>query len=153
MRCDSGHYSALLRSFLLMRDFVIDFQPLERSGFRGIQPEFLDLFAEVVALFRMLVETACLCFVSPTFNLFGHFLFATLIEPFHDFLVACALLDLHFEILALHTFETEEHIIERTVEVIFANISRYQSAALIDCATESCVTANADPRTTWRFLG
>jgi len=36
--------------------------------------------------------------------------------------------------------------------VILANISRHQGAAFIDCAAKNCVTANANPRTAWRFF-
>jgi hypothetical protein len=60
----------------------------------------------------MVVETACLHFVSPAFDFIRRFLFVGLIKPFHDFLVACALLDLRLEIVALHTFEAKEHVIE-----------------------------------------
>jgi hypothetical protein len=55
---------------------------------------------------------------------------AVSIEPPDHFLIACAILDLRFEIVALHAFETKQRVIERTIEVIFANISRYQRAAL-----------------------
>ena len=93
----------------------------------------------------MVVETAGLHFVSPAFDFLLRFLFAGLVEPFDHFLVACALLDLRFEIVSLHTFETKDNVIERTIEVIFANISRYQRATFIDCAAKNCVTANAEP--------
>jgi hypothetical protein len=141
-----------LRSSLGVRDSIVHFQPLERCRLRRIESEFLDLFAEEVALFRMVVETACLHFVSPGFDFLRRFLFAVLVEAFHDFLIACALFNLRFEIVAFHSFETEEHIIERTIEVILADISRYQRAAFIDCAAKNCVTANANPRTAWALL-
>src|SRR6266487_3613672 len=138
--------SAKLRSLLPMRRSVVDLQPLEGRGLRGIEFEFLDLFAEEIALLRMVVETARLHFVSPTFDFLCRFLFAALIEPFGNFLVACALLDLRFEIVAFHTFETEEHVIERTIEVIFANISGHQRAAFIDRAAKNRIIANANAR-------
>jgi hypothetical protein len=100
----------------------------------------------------MVVETACLHFVSPTVDFLGRFLFAVSIEPFDYFLVACPLLDLRFEIVAFHAFETKEHVIEWTIEVILADISRYQRAGFVDCAAKNCVTANANPRTAWRFF-
>src|SRR5437762_12731415 len=98
----------------------------------------------------MVVETAGLHFVSPAFDLLRRFLFAVLVEPFDHFMVDCALLDLRFEIVALHTFETKDDAIERTIEVIFANISRYQRATFIDCTSKKTVTANANQWTAWR---
>src|SRR5947199_2177788 len=141
-----------LRGLLRVRNSIVDFEPLERCRFGRIESEFLDLFAEELALFRMIVETACLHFFSPAFDFVRRFLFAVLVEPFHDFLVACALFDLRFEVVALHTFETKDHVIERTIEVIFANISRYQRATFIDCTSKNRVTANANPWTAWRFF-
>ena len=132
-----------------MTDSVVDFQPLERCGFRGIEAEFLDLFAKEIAFFRMIVEAACLDLVSPMVDFVRRLLFARLMKPFDDFMVACALLDLRSEIVAFYTFETEEHVIERTIEVIFANISTYLGATLINRAAKDCVTANANARTAW----
>src|SRR4030095_2929987 len=129
---------------LRVRDSVVHFQPLERCSLRRVESEFLDLFAEELSLFRMVVETAHFHLVSPAVDFLARFLFAGLIEPFDHFLVACALLDLRFEIVALDTFETEERVIQRTIEVVFANISRHQRAAFIDGATKDRITANAD---------
>jgi hypothetical protein len=54
---------------------------------------------------------------------------------------------LRFEIVAFHTFETKEDVIERAIEVIFANISPNLGAAFIDGPTKYRITANADPWT------
>ena len=132
-----------------MRRSIVDFQPLEGRGLRGIESEFLDLFGEEIALLRMVVETARLYLVSPAVDFLGRFLFAGLIEPFDHFLVACASLDLRFEIVAFHTLEREERVIQRTIEMIFANISRYQGAAFVDGTAKDCVTADANARTAW----
>ncbi len=53
-----------LRRLLRVRDSIVDFKPLERCCLCRIEPEFFDLFAEELALFRMVVEAAGL-------NLFG----------------------------------------------------------------------------------
>jgi hypothetical protein len=89
-----------LRGLLLIRDFIVHFQPLERCRFRRIQSEFLDLFAEELLLFWVIVEAACLDLVSPASDFLRSFLFARLVEPFDYFLVASALFDLLFEIVA-----------------------------------------------------
>src|SRR5437660_6179984 len=68
-----------LRRLLGVRNSIVDFQPLERCRFRGIEAKFLHLFAEEIAFFRMTVETAFLHFVSPTVDFLGSLLFAVLI--------------------------------------------------------------------------
>ena len=85
----------------------------------------------------MIVKAACLDLISPTFDFVRRFLFARLVEPFDYFLVACALFDLRFEIVAFHPFETKDHVIQRTIEVIFANISCHQCATFIDRAAKN----------------
>jgi hypothetical protein len=144
--------SALLRRLPLIRDFVVHFQPLKCRGFRRIESKFANFFAEEISLFRMVVETACFDFVSPAFNFLWRFLYAGTVEPFYDFLVARSLLDLRLEIVAFHVFETEEHVIERTIEVIFADISRHQGAAFIDGAAKDCVTSDGEARTARGFF-
>jgi hypothetical protein len=54
---------------------------------------------------------------------------------------------LSFEIGALHTFESEERVIERTIEVVFSNVSADQRATFVERAPENCVTANPNART------
>jgi hypothetical protein len=114
-----------LRRLLRVGNSIVHFQPLERRRFRRIESEFLDLFAEELLLFGMIVKAACLNLISPAFDFLRCFLFACLVKPFDYFLVACALFDLRFEIVALHAFETKDHVIQRTIEVILANISRH----------------------------
>src|SRR5439155_26088531 len=107
------------------RDSIVDLQPLERCRLLRVEPEFLHLFGEEIALFRMVVETACLYLFSPTFDFLRLFLLAALVEPFDHLLVACALLDLRFEIFALYALESEERVIERAIKVIFTDVSGY----------------------------
>src|SRR6266480_4171867 len=139
------------RGFLRVGDSIVDFQPLEGCRLRRIEPEFLDLFAEELALFRVIIETACLDLFGPTFDFLRRFLFAALIEPLDYFLVARALLDLRFEIVAFHAFETKEHVIQRTIEVIFPDIARHESAAFVDRASKNRVAADPNARTARRF--
>ena len=136
-----------------MAGFVIDLQPLERCGLRRIEPEFPDRFAEEFALFRMVVETARLYLFGPPSYFRWRLFLAALIEPLDYLLVACALLDLRFEIVALHALETEKHVIERTIEMIFPDIPGDQGATFINSAAEDCVTADPDSRTSRRLLG
>ncbi|HEY5991679.1 MAG TPA: hypothetical protein VIU10_03795, partial [Candidatus Udaeobacter sp.] len=136
----------LLRGLLRVRDSIVDFQPLECRGLFRMQSEFSDLFAEEVAFFRMIVETACLHLFGPAFDFFRRFLFAALIELLDHLLITRALLDLRFEILTLHAFEAEQHVIKRTIEMIFADVPRHERAAFVDGAAKNGVASHSNAR-------
>jgi len=59
---------------------------------------------------------------------------------------------LSFEIVALHNFETEEHVIERTSEMIFVDVPRHERAAFVDGAPKNGVAADSNARTARRFF-
>ena len=100
----------------------------------------------------MIVETACFHLFGPAFDFFRHFLFAALIEPLDHLLITRALLDLRFEIGAVHAFETKEHVIKRTIEMIFADVPCHERAAFVDGAAKNGVAANSNVRTARRFF-
>jgi hypothetical protein len=134
-----------------VRNSIVDLQPLERRRLRRIEPKFLALFDKELVLFQIVVETAGLHFFAPAFDLRRCFLLAASVEPFNHLLVARALLDLRFEISAFYAFEAEERAIQRTIEMIFPDVPRYERPAFIDCAAKNGVTAHANARTTRRF--
>src|SRR5213592_4440698 len=141
-----------LRRLLRVRDSVVDFKPLERCGLCRVQPELPSLLAEEIALFWMVIEAAGLHFFSPASDFLCRFLLAVLIEPFDDLLVPCSRLDLRFEIVALYAFETEKHIVERTIKMVLADVPRHQGAALINCPAKNRVTPDANARTARRLF-
>ena len=100
----------------------------------------------------MIVETACLYLFSPTFDFLRRSLFAVCIKPFDHLLVACALLDLRFEILTLHAFEAEQHVIERAIEVVLSDVPGHERAAFVDRAPENRVAAHSNAWAAWCFL-
>ena len=116
--CPARHLRRLLR----VRDSIVDFQPLECRGLDRIEVEILGLLAKEIALLRIVVETAGLHLFGPSSDFPGRFRLAALIQPCDDFSVACSLLDLSFEIVSLYAFESEEHVIERTIEVILTDV-------------------------------
>jgi hypothetical protein len=74
------------------------------------------------------------------------------VEPVRHFLIGRAFLDFRFEIVALHALETEKHVIEGTIEMIFANVAAQQRATFVVGAAQNDVAANAHPRAARRFL-
>ena len=89
--------------------------------------------------------------VTPALDFFLRFLFAISVKPFNHFLIARALLDLRLEIIAFHAFEAKEHVIHRTIEMIFPDIARHESAAFVDRASKNRVAADPNPWTARRF--
>ena len=110
------------RRLLRVRDSIVDFQPLECRGLDRIEVEILGLLAKEIALLRIVVETAGLHLFGPASDFLRRFRLSALIEPFDNLLVACSLLDLRFEIISPYAFESEEHVIERTIEVILTDV-------------------------------
>jgi hypothetical protein len=74
------------------------------------------------------------------------------IEPLRHLLVSRAFLDFRFEIVALHTFESEKHVIERAIEMVFADVPGDESATFVISPRQNCVAADAHAGTAWRFL-
>ena len=140
-----------LRSLLRMAHSIVDFEPLECRRLCRIESEFFAFLGEEIALFRMVVKTARLHLFGPAFDFLRRFLLAACIEPFDHLLVACALLDLRFEIVARYALESEENVVERTIEMIFADIPHHERATFINRASENCIAANANARTARRF--
>src|SRR5439155_26631454 len=136
-----------LRRLLRVGDSVVDFKPLERCCLFRIEPEFFDLFAEELALFWMVVEAAGFHLLAPASDFLWRFLLAALIEPFDDFLVACSLLDLRFEIISPYAFESEKRVVEGAIEMVLADVPRHQCPAFVDRAAKNRVTRDADART------
>jgi hypothetical protein len=134
-----------------MAHSVIDFEPLECRRLCRIESEFFAFLGEEIALFWVAVKTASLHLFGPAFGFLWSFLLAACIEPFDHLLVACALLDLRFEIVARYALEPEEHVVERAIEVVFADIPRHERATFINRASKNCIAANANARTARRF--
>ena len=97
---DPPYVSQLLRRLLRAAHSVIDFQPLECRRLCRIESKFFAFLCEEIALFRMAIKTAGLHLFGPAFDFLRRFLLAACTEPFDHLLVACALLDLGFEIVA-----------------------------------------------------
>ena len=143
--CPARHLRRLLR----VRDSIVDFQPLECRGLDRIEAELLGLFSEEIAFSGIVKEALGLHFFGPSPDFLRRFLLAASIEPFDNLLVACSLLDLRFEIISPYAFESEKHVIERTIEVILADIPRHECPAFVDRAAQNRVSADANARTAW----
>src|SRR5262249_26082786 len=136
-----------LGRFLGVAHAVVDFEPGKRSRLCWIEPDLLCPFDEEVTFFWIVVEAAFFHPIGPAFDFVRRFLCAVAIEPIDYLLIARAVFDLRSEILALHTFKTEQGVIERTIEMVFADVARHERAAFVDRAAKNRVTANPNART------
>ena len=130
-----------------MTGFVVSVQPIEQSRFLGIEPKRFGLFHKPFPLFGVIVWARSFNFIAPAPDFLGCLLLTGLIEPFRHLLIAGAIFDLRLEICSRHTFKTEQRVIERTIEMVFPDISCDQCPAFINGAAEDSVTANSDSRT------
>jgi hypothetical protein len=136
-----------------MARFVVRFEIIEQSGLFRVEPERLRLVDKPIALFRIVVRSRCFDFLAPLSDFVWSFLFSTLIQPFRHLLVARAIFDLGLEVGAAYPFEAEQHVVERTIEMIFPNVPCDQRPAFIDRASKNGVTAHSNPWAARRFFG
>src|ERR1700736_6707425 len=114
------NYCLALRRFLVAHP-VVNFEPIEQCRLSWIEPERFHLLDEPVAPLRIIVGICRRDLVAPAFDFIRRFLLAIGIQPLRHLLVARAALDLRLEIRAFYSLKPEEHIIERTIEMVFAD--------------------------------
>jgi hypothetical protein len=75
------------------------------------------------------------------------------VHPLRHFLVRFYLGVFGFDISPNYPFPTEEHVVERTIEVIPIDCPGEQGSAFVECPAENDITANNDVWAAGRFLG
>lgn len=135
-----------------MAYLIIDFKPVEERCFHRVEAERSKLFFEPIALFRIMVRVVRFDVVAPSLDLFRRFSSSVAVDPLHHLVVASTLLDLGFKLVARYAFETKEHVVEGTVEVVLAEVAPDQGTAFIKGPSQNGVAADANPRTSGRFL-
>src|SRR6476646_8586513 len=140
-----------LRRFFVAH-FVVGLQPIEQWCRFWIEAERLQLLDVPVTFLRIVVIIYFQHFLTPSALFLLAFPRPAAINPFRDFIIARAGLDERLEIVALNPLETEEHVIERTIEMIFPDVAPKQRTAFIDRATHNGVTAHTRFRTARWFL-
>src|SRR6185503_11685792 len=107
-----------------------------------IEAERLQLVDVPVAFLRIVVIIYLQHFLTPSALFLLAFPRPAAINPFRDFIIARIGLDERLEIVALNPLETEDHVIERTIEMVFADIAPKQRPTFIDGAAQNDVTAH-----------
>src|SRR3954452_18811285 len=129
-----------------MNRFVVRLEPIEQRSFIRVQSQLSGLFDKPITALRIIVWPRRLDFIAPMLDLVWRLCFAGLVEPFSHLLIAGSIFNLRLEIRPFYPFEPEQHVIERTVEVVIPDIACHQRAALINRAAENGVAADAKSR-------
>src|ERR1017187_3063730 len=102
---------------------VVCFKPVERGALLRVQSELLAFFGEVSALFRIFHHAAGFHFIGPGLDFSRRFLGAVGQQPAADILIIFCGLNGGLELPAVDALETEEHVVQRTIVMIFAQLS------------------------------
>src|SRR6266566_7177591 len=140
-----------LRRFFVAH-LVVGLQPIKQRCRFWIEAERFQLLDVPVAFLRIVIRIYFQHFLTPSAPFLLAFRRPAAINPFRDFIIARAGLDERFEISALNALEAKQHVIERTIEMVFADIAPKQGTAFIDRAPENGVAADTRFRTPRRFL-
>jgi hypothetical protein len=132
---------------------IVRFQPVERGVHLRIQSEPGAALNEERALFRILHQAAGLHFIRPGFDFNRCFRRAVGSQPCADVFIIFRGLNGGFELLTGDALETEEHVVERAIIMIFAQRSRQAGAAFVNSAAGDGESGDAFARTMRRFLG
>ena len=74
------------------------------------------------------------------------------IDPLRDLLVAGARFHKRFEVVPLKALESEQHVVERTIKMVIADVPPEQGTAFVDRSPEYDVTAHLHLGAARRFL-
>jgi hypothetical protein len=113
---------------------VIRFKPVERCVRFRIQSELGAVLNEVSALFRILHQAAGFHFIRPRFDFSRRLFRAVGLQPSADIFIIFRGLNGGFELAAINALETEEHVVQRTIIMIFAECTCEAGAAFVNSA-------------------
>src|SRR6185369_9688398 len=124
----------------------------ERGGFR-FQSQPGALSGKPIPLLRVVIRTGGFDGIRPGPDFGGGSRRAVGVQPCGDLCVVGAGREQWLYLRAFHTFEAEEQVIHRAIEMVFSGGPVQGGAAFIGHAGQQGVTANANARTARRFLG
>ena len=75
-----------------------------------------------------------------------------MIEPLGNLLIVGPGFDERLKVVALNALEPKQHVIKRTIKMVFADIPPKQRTAFVDRAPQNGVAAHPRFRTARRFL-
>ena len=121
----------VLRRLAAEARVVVRFEPVERAGCLRIQPELGAVLHEVSALFGILHHAAGFHFIRSDFDFGRRSCRAVRLQPGADIFILFRGLNGCFELRAVDALETEKHVVQRTIIMIFAQCSCQAGAAFV----------------------
>ena len=131
---------------------IIRIKPFEKCRRGWIEPELARLLDKKIALCRVVVERGIAHLLNPLLLFRFRFRTPVSVDPFGHVFVAFSFGHCRFEFIADDSLPAKKHVIERTIEMVFANVSSEQRAALVQRASQNDVTAHLCVWTSRRFL-
>ena len=113
-------------------DAVVGFEPIERGVGFWIEHELGAALNEVGATLRIFHRTAGFHFIRPCFDFGGRFRLAVGLQPDADVFIIFGGLNGGLKLLAVDSLETEEHVVQRTIVMIFAQRACQAGAAFVN---------------------
>jgi len=125
-------------------DFVVSFEVIKQGAGGWIDAGFGTDTHEPFLFVLVIVGAGSLDAVGPSGDFLGSLGGAVGIEPCGDIVIRGAALKQLFDIRTGHAFESKEIVVERTIEMIAADISGDIGAALVECAGEDGIASGTD---------
>lgn len=111
---------------------IVRFEPVEGAIRLWIQPELGAVLNEGTATLRIFHRAARFHLIRPGFDFERRFRGAVGLQPGADILIIGRGLNSGFELLAGDALEVEEHIVQRTIVMIFAQRPRQAGATFVN---------------------
>ena len=143
----------MLRGLAFEARAVVRFEPVERGALLRVQSELGAFSMKKARFLRILHRAAGLHFVRPGFDFHRRFLRAVGLQPGADVFVIFRGLNGGFELAAVDALETEEHVVQRTIVMIFAERSRDAGAAFVNGAAGDGKSGDAFARAVRSLFG
>jgi len=123
------------RRLLFEARLIVCLEQIESGACFSNEAEYRAVVNESIPLLVRLHGTAGLHFIGPCFNFRRRLRMTMRKQPCADFFVGLGGFHGGFELLARYAFEREEHVIQRTIVMIFTQGSGCAGSALVYSAT------------------
>jgi hypothetical protein len=143
----------MLRGLAFETYAVVGLEPVERGALLRVQSELGAILNEVGALFGIFHHAVSLGCVRPSFNFTGRFLCAIGQQPSADVFIIFRGLNGRFKLAAVDAFETEKHVVQRTIIMILAERPRHARAAFVNGTAGNGKAFDAFARTVRGLFG
>ncbi len=131
---------------------IVGIEPVERGARLGIDPNLLAVLNEECPTLRIFAHAAGFQAIRPRLDFHSRFWRAVRLQPGADLLIIRRGRNRRCELLFGNALEAEEHIVQRTIVMIFPKFSRQIGAAFVNGPSRNDKSVNAFARAVGRLL-